>query len=126
MEIHISLVGRKDLAGEIYCQLRAAIATGKLRVGEALPSTRELASRLSVSRGTVATAYDRLSGEGFVTSHVGAGTFVSEWAVRGDPQAVISLERPEDRLGVVHEGVFAVRRLHDDDLAVLHGEPAPA
>jgi GntR family transcriptional regulator/MocR family aminotransferase len=88
VEIHISLVGRKDLSGEIYCQLQAAIATGKLRAGEALPSTRELASRLSVSRGTVATAYDRLSGEGFVTSHVGAGTFVSEWAVRGDPQAV--------------------------------------
>jgi len=55
VEIHISLVGRKDLSGEIYCQLQAAIATGKLRAGEALPSTRELASRLSVSRGTVAT-----------------------------------------------------------------------
>jgi GntR family transcriptional regulator/MocR family aminotransferase len=82
VEIHISLVGRTDLAGEIYRQLRAAIATGKLRAGEALPSTRELARRLSVSRGTVATAYDRLSGEGFVTSQVGAGTFVSERASR--------------------------------------------
>jgi GntR family transcriptional regulator / MocR family aminotransferase len=87
VEVHISLVGRKDLSGEVYRQLRAAITTGKLRAGEALPSTRELARRLSVSRGTVATAYDRLSGEGFVTSQVGAGTFVSEGAVRSQPQA---------------------------------------
>jgi GntR family transcriptional regulator/MocR family aminotransferase len=86
VEVHISLVGRRDLTGEIYRQLRAAITTGKLRAGEALPSTRELASRLSVSRGTVATAYDRLGGEGFVTSQVGAGTFVSEGAVRSEPE----------------------------------------
>src|SRR5690606_2335934 len=31
----------------------------------------------------------------------------------------------EDRLRAVHEGVLAVRRLHDDELAVLHSEPRP-
>src|SRR4029450_1906370 len=41
-----------------------------------MPATGELARRLSVSRTTVTVAYDRLTGEGFVTSRGGAGTFV--------------------------------------------------
>ena len=38
-----------------------------------------------MSRGTVAFAYDRLAGEGFVTSRVGAGTFVSQCIARTEP-----------------------------------------
>jgi GntR family transcriptional regulator / MocR family aminotransferase len=78
MDLHISLIGRKDLSGEIYRQLRRAIIEGQLRPSDPLPPSRELAQQLMVSRTTVAVAYDRLAGEGFVTSRVGAGTFVSE------------------------------------------------
>ena len=78
MEVHVSLVGRKDLTGEIYRQLRRAILDGRLAPGDRLPPTRELARRLNVSRTTVTVAYDRLTGEGFITSRVGAGTFVSD------------------------------------------------
>ena len=66
MDLHVSLVGRKDLAGQMYRQLRAAILNGRLRAGEAVPPTRELARRLAVSRNTVAVAYDRLVAEGFL------------------------------------------------------------
>ena len=52
MAIHVSLVGRKDLRGKIYCQLRAAIRTGQLRAGEYLTPSRELGA-LAVSRSTV-------------------------------------------------------------------------
>jgi GntR family transcriptional regulator/MocR family aminotransferase len=76
MDFHVSLDGRSDLSGQIYRQLRAAILDGRLRVGDALPATRELARRLDVARNTVAVAYDRLTSEGFLTSRVGAGTFV--------------------------------------------------
>ena len=78
MEVHVSLVGRKNLSLEIYRQLREAVLDGRLRPGDRLPATRELARRLSVSRMTVTVAYDRLSAGGFVESRVGAGTFVSE------------------------------------------------
>jgi GntR family transcriptional regulator/MocR family aminotransferase len=78
MEVHVSLVGRKDLTGEIYRQLRRAILDGRLPPGGRLPATRELARRLNVSRTTVTVAYDRLTGEGFITSRVGAGTFVGD------------------------------------------------
>lgn len=78
MEFHVSLVGRKDLTGEIYRQLRRAILDGRLPPGSRLPATRELAAQLSVSRTTVVVAYDRLIGEGFIGARVGAGTFVSD------------------------------------------------
>ncbi len=77
VELHVSLVGRRDLAGEIYRQLRAAILERRLQGGEALPPTRELAARLSVARTTVSVAYDRLIGEGFATAKVGSGTYVT-------------------------------------------------
>ncbi|HZC27975.1 MAG TPA: PLP-dependent aminotransferase family protein [Actinopolymorphaceae bacterium] len=85
MEIHVSLDGdeeerdgRRDLAGQIYRQLRSAILDGRLRPGDPLPPTRELAARLAVARNTVIVAYDKLAGEGFVGTRVGAGTYVSE------------------------------------------------
>jgi GntR family transcriptional regulator/MocR family aminotransferase len=82
MELHVSLAGRTRLGEEIYRQLRQAIVDGRLRAGDLLPATRHLARTLSVSRSTVTVAYDRLAGEGFVRSRVGAGTFVSDQVAR--------------------------------------------
>ncbi len=78
MELHVSLVGRQNLSGEIYRQLRQAVLDGRLRPGDRLPATRELARRLGVSRTTVNVAYDRLSAGGFVMARVGGGTFVKQ------------------------------------------------
>ena len=77
MDIHVSLKGRGDLSGQIYRQLVEAVVDGRLRRGDRVPPTRELAKRLSVSRNTVGVAYERLSAEGFLTSRVGDGTFVA-------------------------------------------------
>ncbi|MGH3715393.1 MAG: GntR family transcriptional regulator, partial [Micromonosporaceae bacterium] len=77
MELHITLEGHRDLTSRIYRQLLEAILDGRLRPGERLPPTRELAGRLAVARNTVAVAYERLTAEGFLVARVGAGTFVS-------------------------------------------------
>ena len=71
MTFHISLIGRKDLNGEIYRQIRRAILAGRLRAGDRLPPSRELARALAVSRMTVIVGYERLAGEGLVTSRLG-------------------------------------------------------
>ena len=76
MEFHVSLAGRGDLSARIYRQLHEAVLDGRLRSGERLPPTRELARQLAVSRNTVALAYERLTAEGFLVGRVGAGTFV--------------------------------------------------
>jgi GntR family transcriptional regulator/MocR family aminotransferase len=53
MDLHISLVGRKGVSREIHQQIRRAIIAGRLRPGEALPASRDLAKRLGVARSTV-------------------------------------------------------------------------
>jgi len=73
---HVVISGSRDLPGEIYRNLRAAIIDGHVVGGERLPATRELAVRLNVSRTTVAAAYDRLISEGYATGRVGSGTYV--------------------------------------------------
>jgi GntR family transcriptional regulator/MocR family aminotransferase len=77
LDIHVTLKGRGDLSVRIYRQLVEAVVDGRLRRGERVPPTRELARRLSVCRNTVAVAYERLAAEGFLVSRVGDGTFVA-------------------------------------------------
>jgi len=56
--------------------LASAVARGDLPLGERLPSERELASVLGVSRTTVVAAYRELEARGLARGHVGRGTFV--------------------------------------------------
>ncbi|HEY2400121.1 MAG TPA: aminotransferase class I/II-fold pyridoxal phosphate-dependent enzyme, partial [Steroidobacteraceae bacterium] len=65
--------GRPDLLG-----IRKAIETGQLASGARLPSWRDLATQLGVSRGTVRVAYGRLIDEQFVIGLGAAGTRVAE------------------------------------------------
>jgi GntR family transcriptional regulator/MocR family aminotransferase len=62
---------------QIYDGYRAAILRGDLRPNQRIPSSRELASELRVSRFPVLNAYAQLLAEGYFESRVGAGTFVS-------------------------------------------------
>ena len=71
----------------IYEQLIAGIKTmihkGELKVGESLPSIRNLASTLEVAGNTVARAYNELERAGFVKSFGVKGTFVCEKTDQG-------------------------------------------
>jgi GntR family transcriptional regulator/MocR family aminotransferase len=77
VEVAVRLDRTGGLAGQIYRQLRDGVLDGRLRSGEALPSSRELAEQLKVSRNTVTTAYERLIAEGYLSGRAGAGTFVN-------------------------------------------------
>ena len=61
---------------QIAVRLKAAVATGELRPGDALPSVRQLAAKLRINPATVVQAYRGLEDEGFVELRQGAGTFV--------------------------------------------------
>lgn len=63
---------------QIYAGLRQAILQGAFHGGERLPSTRDLAEQLRVSRTIVLMAYEQLLAEGFVHGRAGSGTYVSE------------------------------------------------
>jgi GntR family transcriptional regulator / MocR family aminotransferase len=61
---------------QIYEAWQRGILNGRFASGDRLPSTRELAATLSVSRGTVTQAYDQLLSEGYLQAARGSGTFV--------------------------------------------------
>ena len=68
----------------LQAALREAIRSGRLARGTRLPSSRELAADLGVSRGLVTEAYEQLTAEGYLRSGRGAGTWVGA-AVRARP-----------------------------------------
>ena len=77
MKLIISNVSGVPIYEQIKQQVKAAILSGELKEEEALPSLRTLAKDLKISVLTVTRAYTELEQEGFITSQVGIGTFVS-------------------------------------------------
>ena len=69
---------KEPLFRQIYNGIRDSILEGRLTKGTALPSSRELAAQLNVSRMTVVNAFDQLLAEGYLTAVQGSGTFVSD------------------------------------------------
>ena len=61
---------------QIYEAWRRGILSGRFAAGDRLPSTRELAVTLAVSRSTVSQAYEQLISEGYLQAARGSGTFV--------------------------------------------------
>jgi GntR family transcriptional regulator len=77
MKIIISNTADSPLYQQIEDQIKDAILKGDLVEGDALPSIRGFANDLKVSVLTIRRVYEELEQEGFVTSQVGIGTFVS-------------------------------------------------
>src|ERR1700689_165111 len=76
--IAIDRQAERPLPRQVYDGFRAAILRGELRPGQRVPSSRELATELRVSRFPVLDAYAQLLAEGYFESRVGSGTFVSK------------------------------------------------
>lgn len=77
LRLEIPPLGSRDRLGSLHRQLRAAIVAGRLKPGLRLPSSRELAAALGVSRNLAVAAYDLLLSEGYVATRPGGGTFVA-------------------------------------------------
>jgi GntR family transcriptional regulator/MocR family aminotransferase len=78
LPIKVDRARRTPLAAQIYGAIREGIENGRLTSGARLPSWRDLAAQLGVSRGTVRAAYDRLIAEQFAIGLGPAGTRVAE------------------------------------------------
>lgn len=76
VKLNISSASGKPIYEQIEDQIRAAIMSGELQPGEALPSLRKLAKELHISALTIARAYSELADEGLVENVQGKGTFV--------------------------------------------------
>ncbi len=109
----------------IYAQiehgLRAAIASGRLRAGDRLPTVRELAVELSVNANTVARVYTDLERAGVLETRRGVGSFVAVSPERARPSERKSRElaafatrvlADADRLGFTLYDVLTALRAH--------------
>lgn len=86
LELDLQLAGRGARLASLHTALRDAIAHGRLAPGLRLPSSRELAAQLGVSRNTAVAAYELLASEGWLESRGAAGSFVAEL-----PQAAVAV-----------------------------------
>ncbi|MBY8886877.1 PLP-dependent aminotransferase family protein [Streptomyces sp. PTM05] len=103
----------RPLHAQVQHGLRDAIRTGRLRIGERLPSSRELARTLGVSRGLVQECYAQLQAEGYLTTRPGSATRVATGAAAppGVPQPRTTTPRlvADFRCGVPDLGSFPVQ-----------------
>lgn len=79
-----------SLTNQVYDQLRQRILRHELIEGERLPSSRELASSIGVSRNIVLEVYDRLVAEGYLEVRPQSGTYVAA----GTHFAAMNIEQP--------------------------------
>ncbi len=113
--------GRGSLQRKLAHALMQAIRYGALNPGIRLPSERDLASALTISRTTVVAAYDALREGGWVESRTGSGTFVSRSGAaavaRGAAQARALAASPLLGLLAAHEA--------QDMVDLVLGAPLP-
>lgn len=67
----------RSLAVQVADELRRIMVDGLLAPGEAVPSSRALATHLAIARGTVTAAFDQLTAEGYLVAEAGRGTVVN-------------------------------------------------
>ncbi len=82
-------------------QLTEAIESAALHPGSALPSERELASRLGLSRMTVRRAFEELESSGLVEQRQGSGTYVRSRPVEQVIDRVLGFTEEARKLGFV-------------------------
>ncbi|MBV1686109.1 GntR family transcriptional regulator [Novosphingobium sp. G106] len=95
-ELALDRSARTPLAEQIRCGIVAAIEGGVLEPGARLPSWQDLAAQLGVARGTVRTAYEKLSAAQLIEASRAAGTRVAR-----RPRAIIHSATPPDEGGFI-------------------------
>src|SRR5919202_4817905 len=86
VQINLNRASPQPLYAQLAQDIQRRIRSGALPPGARLPTVRELAQQLGVTRLTVHSAYSELQAGGWVEATVGRGTFV---AAQPEPAAMI-------------------------------------
>jgi GntR family transcriptional regulator/MocR family aminotransferase len=129
--IRISPRARQGLQQQVYTGLRRAILDGVLHPGARVPSSRELAVDLGISRTTTLLGLEQLMAEGYLSTRRGSGTFVADELpedlplIRPDRPVSHLRHPPLSRRGVLLSStISAARRLGGPPRPFRLGVPA--
>ena len=86
---------------QIHNQIKKDIEAGKWKIGEKIPSERELAENFSVSRMTLRQAIQTLVDEGILERKIGSGTFVARKKVQEKMSGITSFTEITEAQGKV-------------------------
>ena len=130
MTIVLEPIRPKKISEEIVSQIKQLISKGELKPGDRIPSERELATMLGVSRPSVREAIMVLEAMGFVESRQGGGTYVkalteasimnplAKLVEKRDPELLRALA--EVRMGLESWSAYlAAQRATDADIAAM-------
>ena len=121
MQVSIDLRDRTPIHIQLERGLRAAIAAGRLRAGDQLPTVRQLAGDLRVNANTVARVYSELERAGVLETRRGVGSFVSATRAQARPRRerdrrlsafVTRLLADAEAEGFTSDDVLAALRTH--------------
>lgn len=107
MFFEVDLQSTKAVYLQLIDQVKFAVASGRLRPGDKLPSIRDVAVAVRVNRNTVARVYGELEREGIVYTRPGQGCFV------GDRGSNLSAEVQRQQLLDRLDELLAQARLFD-------------
>ncbi len=76
MRLRVEPSSGVPISRQIADQIRSQCVAGALKIGDRVPSVRELARELAVNQNTILHVYERLTAEGWLETRHGSGTFV--------------------------------------------------
>ncbi|MDH6134088.1 DNA-binding transcriptional MocR family regulator [Kitasatospora sp. MAA4] len=103
--------GHRPAYRELAGQIRVLVADGRLPVGSRLPAERELAGTLSLSRTTVAAAYDTLRSQGYLHSRRGSGSWTALPEGSSPPGDALQPVPPDEQGRLLDLGVASLPAL---------------
>jgi GntR family transcriptional regulator/MocR family aminotransferase len=120
--IPLDLASDTPLYRQIFGWFQRAISAGTLRPGQRVPSTRELARALSISRIPVLSAYELLFAEGYLKPMIGVGTCVA----KSSADAALQSEKERDLAATAPVKATATAKRKVSRRAALLRGPAQA
>jgi GntR family transcriptional regulator len=100
MEFQVDISSRTPLYRQLAEQIRSAVARGKLKAEDRLPSVRELSRKLVINPNTIARVYTELEREGVLNTRPGLGVFVAQ------PRNDLTRKARRDRLTTLVDGLL--------------------
>lgn len=96
MTITIEFNNEVPLYKQLYSFIKNEIIKGNMKVGDKLPSKRNLSAHLSISQNTIETAYQQLAAEGYIKSVPKSGFYVCEIEEFSAPIEIKPKRSPEN------------------------------